>query len=739
MIKTHGMLVILGLLFCAEVVQANSVNFNSGNPPLSVQPGETYNVSINYSTSSQARLELRFFGRKTDNSLVFYRRVDSGTLSAGSSGTISINFLVPLNVVESEGKWEVKLRNLSNQQTIDTAGTSGISVTSADYDITPGWRTLVSDGFEDSFGSWVDAGSDCKYYTYSGSGFNKAASGMNAIELQDNDSSDTDSRTYLANSFDIRSFSQIKLKFSFMAWDHENWLNVDQWRIEIYNGSSWEIVETMVNGIDYPSDETEVYYDYERTFTRADFDFSDSFNVRIICDTSHAGDDLFIDDISIEGYHEPLFVPEGFGKTSSGGSGGTVIKVTNLNDSGSGSFREAVGTSGARIIVFTVSGIITLDSPLTINNSNITIAGQTAPGDGITLENGSNNRNPTLKIKATDVIVQHLKIRTGDAMGQDLTETDVDIDCIAINSDSNRVTLDHISASWSIDEAIQVWGDAQNISIQNCIIAEPLHNNNIHPKTRNSSQTHSCAMLIGGSTGYSHGNVTVHKNLFAHAARRNPRVGSPWITEVVNNVMYNTGGESWGLLQPALMSDTVKSNFIKNAFIPGTDTGSPGFFLGKLDNLTSSSEIYVDGNSTPQGVDETSGSLQTFLVTSRISATQVDEEFTADAAYSKVLSEAGACWRLEADGTKSWRRDSLDAGWVQDVIDGTGTWQTNPGSIPSHSAGTAYTDSDNDGMPDTYEDLFSFLNKNNGSDGALDEDGDGRTNVEEFLFGTSPF
>lgn len=190
---------------------------------------------------------------------------------------------------------------------------------------------------------------------------------------------------------------------------------------------------------------------------------------------------------------------EGYGKYAKGGRGGVVNEVTNLNDSGEGSLRSAVEASGARTVVFRVSGTINLNSDLDIKNPNITIAGQTAPGDGICI------KNYPLMIEADHVIIRYLRVRFGDESGEDS-------DAVSSRYTSN-IILDHISASWSVDETMSVY-HCDSITIQWCIISESMFNSN-HTKGSHG---------FGGIWGSNHS--TYHHNLLAHHASRNPRMAS---------------------------------------------------------------------------------------------------------------------------------------------------------------------------------------------------------------------
>ena len=188
----------------------------------------------------------------------------------------------------------------------------------------------------------------------------------------------------------------------------------------------------------------------------------------------------------------------GGGMFATGGRGGKVIAVVNLNDHGPGSLRQALETPSPRFVVFRVSGTIDLESDLVVTHSNLTIAGQTAPGDGICLK-----RFP-LKIKdANHVVVRFLRVRPGDESGQRH-------DGIEVRRAEN-VMIDHCSVSWTIDEAINTWHETKHLTVQWCLIAEALDR-----------PFNGVAHGYGASWGGE--NCSYHHNLFAHCAGRNPSI-----------------------------------------------------------------------------------------------------------------------------------------------------------------------------------------------------------------------
>ncbi|HWQ93436.1 MAG TPA: pectate lyase, partial [Clostridia bacterium] len=253
----------------------------------------------------------------------------------------------------------------------------------------------------------------------------------------------------------------------------------------------------------------------------------------------------------------PVKVPafpgaEGYGSIAKGGRGGKVIAVTNLSDSGPGSLRAAVEAKGPRIVVFRVSGTIDLKSGLSISDPYITIAGQTAPGDGIAIK-----RYP-LSIEADEVVLRYLRLRLGN-------ETGDDVDALSSRYHKN-IIVDHVSASWSVDEALSIY-HCENVTVQWCLIAESLYNS-VHVKG---------AHGFGGIWGGNHS--TYHHNLLAHHSSRNPRfVSGGGHIDYRNNVIYNWGGNSaYGgekqqVGNPRFNFTTI--NMVANYYKPGPATGS---------------------------------------------------------------------------------------------------------------------------------------------------------------------
>lgn len=404
---------------------------------------------------------------------------------------------------------------------------------------------------------------------------------------------------------------------------------------------------------------------------------------------------------------------EGYGMYTVGGRGGDVYEVTNLNDSGKGSLRQAVNAKGPRTVVFRVSGTIELKKPLTINNPYITIAGQTAPGDGICI------KDYPLNISADEVIIRHLRVRLGDRSGQDA-------DAISCRGHKN-IILDHISASWSIDETMSIYM-CENVTIQWCIISESLFASN-HIKGNHG---------FGGIWGNNY--ATYHHNLIACHSSRNPRFASgAGYNDYRNNVIYNWGYNSCygGEKDHPEIKNTFGSftvNMVANYYKPGPAT-QPGrtacriagpSFRGGADNY---GKWYVADNIV-EGCDSVSrdnwnGGMQPTGGDVDIEHVRLGQPWpampirqeTAARAYISVLAGAGATLprrdavdtrivdearsgkaSVEGKAYKARKRmkDPSQPSGIIDTPEDAGGWPTLR-SLP------APTDSDHDGMPDAWE------------------------------------
>jgi pectate lyase len=427
---------------------------------------------------------------------------------------------------------------------------------------------------------------------------------------------------------------------------------------------------------------------------------------------------------------------EGYGKYAQGGRGGIVYEVTNLHDSGAGSLRDAVEASEPRTVVFRLSGNIELKSPLRIKSPFITIAGQTAPGDGICI------KNYPLIIEADHVIIRYLRVRLGDESGGDYD---------AVSSRyTKHLILDHLSASWSVDECMSIY-HCDSITVQWCIISESMSKSN-HIKGSHG---------FGGIWGSNYG--TYHHNLLAHHSSRNPRMASgSGYTDYRNNVIYNWGYQSlYGGEKNQKGNDKFNfSNFniVANYYKPGPAT-NPDNVSYRIANPTSRSETdfglwyvaenVVEGNAKVTA-DNWNGGVQTNISLEKI---KLDQPWPSMAIHQQTAAEAHKIV-LDHAGANLPKRDIIDMRIIKEVHEGNATYegksykkqhqiadttivcgiidtQKDVGGWPALKSAPAPKDTDHDGMPDDWEDKNKLNKENPGDRNTMSSDG--YTMLEKYL------
>jgi pectate lyase len=411
---------------------------------------------------------------------------------------------------------------------------------------------------------------------------------------------------------------------------------------------------------------------------------------------------------------------EGAGAHSMGGRGGRVLRVTNLEDNGPGSLRAAVEAKGPRTIIFDIGGTIRLTKPLVLRNGRVTIAGQTAPGGGITL------RDRHFEVAADDVVVRYIRSRLGDEGG-------IESDAFTI-SRGRRIIVDHVSASWSVDETLSSGSsyekpsdDLRDVTVQWSIISESMRKS-VHAKGE-----HGYGSLLRGGRG---ARMSFHHNLWAHHAARMPRPGN-YLTpaqdsagayfDFRSNVFYNWGGNHAGYnADSGEKASHAAYNFVDNVYKAGPDSKKPIAF----DERNPVARAWFAGNSMNGVIPADPWTLvggrkdPEYRLSGPIRFPAVTRD-AAPRAYERVLAGAGA----------SHARDAVDARVVNSVRSGTGRLidtQKDVGGWPQLAAGTPWKDSDGDGMPDDWE-RRQGLNPANSADGNSDRDRDGYTELEEWL------
>ena len=409
---------------------------------------------------------------------------------------------------------------------------------------------------------------------------------------------------------------------------------------------------------------------------------------------------------------------EGYGKNTVGGRGGTVYEVTNLNNSGSGSLRACAEASGVRTCVFRVSGDIYLDTSINIVSPYITIAGQTAPGGGITLRNGNTLSSP-IYIKTSEVIIRYIRVRPGPTVAT----SDLNDAITVAGSNIKNIVLDHVSLSWGTDETINP--SALNITVQWSLIYEGLKNST-HPQPN-----HSKAVFATGNTSES---LSMHHNLIAHFVDRNPNVDIVGNTDFVNNIIYNAG-EKFGEFYDQSGSPSI--NYVGNMGIIGPssikNTSLYGVNLGVPSNPTSRFlRMYVEDN---LDIHRPTNTGDERLVVSPEDYYLIEPTIRHPLQNTATDPEQAARDTLAFAGATVPYQDSADARVINEVRTCGGLIISNPSEVggwPTLPTGTAPTDTDHDGMSDSWE-TSNGLNLNSSADGATDQDSDGYTNLEEYI------
>jgi hypothetical protein len=445
---------------------------------------------------------------------------------------------------------------------------------------------------------------------------------------------------------------------------------------------------------------------------------------------------------------------EGYGRFARGGRGGRIIEVTNLNDSGPGSLRAAVEADGPRTVVFTVSGLITLESKLIIRNPYLTVAGQTAPGKGITLRKYSFGM-----IGSHDVIVRFMRVRPGNISGTTLDGMGM--------AASDHTIYDHCSISWTLDEAFSSRG-AKNITLQRALISEAL-NEAGHRKYPVGTR-HGYAASIGGMVG------SFHHNLLAHNSGRNWSLAggldqtghhTAWL-DLRNNVVYNWANRTTD-------GGAAKVNFVNNYYKPGPASRVFHLLKPERNNIRGygPQDYFVEGNvmegrvtadnrlggviePNPERYRQGSGdfaldhddavptrfeSFREFIKDQPFFEPHVATQ-TAAAAYKVVLSDVGANQPLidEHDarvigetlsGTATFHGSKTKLPGLPDSQDDVGGWENYP-----EERRPSDWDTDRDGLPDWWETLHNLNPRSvagDFGDANGDADRDGYSNLENYF------
>jgi hypothetical protein len=368
---------------------------------------------------------------------------------------------------------------------------------------------------------------------------------------------------------------------------------------------------------------------------------------------------------------------QGFGAVAQGGRGGPVLHVSNLAEAGPGSLRAALEFDGPRIVVFDIGGEIVLSREI-VAPGRLTLAGQTAPGDGITISGAR------IQIAGDDVIIRGLRIRPGDGPGQDKDSRDA----LSIGAEGRvvkRVIIDHCSLTWATDENAAIWGGVEDVTWSRNLIAEGLD------EAGHSQVRHSMGLLVGaGAT-----RVSIHGNLFAANRWRNPQLAAPDRIEVVNNLAVGYGPEGLSVTKGPATIDVINNVYQAGPATPDPTTRA-AIELGSDD---ARDRFFLSGNETPMGLDVARGPGLARLASERVAAGSGLRILPTEAVRGLTLATAGA---------RAPRLDPIDARILAEAEAASGQAPANlatPGAPAWRSpmALGVEADTDLDGVPDAAE------------------------------------
>ncbi len=448
---------------------------------------------------------------------------------------------------------------------------------------------------------------------------------------------------------------------------------------------------------------------------------------------------LFVGCVS-QAWSEAFPGAQGYGAVATGGRGGKVVFVTSTDDNpknpAPGTLRWACEKlNGPRIVVFRTGGVILLNRPLTVKSGDLTLAAQTAPGDGICLAGSP------LRINGSNVILRGLRIRPGDGAGTKGSNRD----CLQISGNVQKVIVDHCSMTWATDETLDIstWphvkdAKLRDITVQWCVIGQAL-NNSIHPEG-----AHSAGVLIWGQDI---DRVSLHHNLIASNGIRNPRIAGNVKVQIINNLMYNWGKQGtnlsvigahqdkWGSVTPGVNPVVdLQVGLFGNCWLPGPDTdmNRHPIIVQKMPKnphcaFMSDNLLLTDFNPKNAKTKHKDLINKTKCVAPQglhIKPFEVNVQ-PAASVLSTVLANCGAM---------NPQRDQIDKQIIAGIKNLTGKIIDSPkdvGGYPDYRKGQSPIDTDQDGMPDTWETTHQLDPKTSDANGRkIDADYD---NIEVYI------
>jgi len=417
---------------------------------------------------------------------------------------------------------------------------------------------------------------------------------------------------------------------------------------------------------------------------------------------------------------------QGYGRNSPGGRGGRVIYVTSLDNDGPGTLRAALRTKGPRVILFQVAGTIRLRSNIDVTEPFVTLAGQSAPGEGVQI------RGAMLRVMTSDVVIRYMRFRPGDEDGR---ENPADVDGITIHGVNGRVhdvIIDHSTMLWGPDiGGIAMLGDVRDVTVQQSIIGEGLYQSR-HPEGIAGSGHSMASNVTQLEKDLPYGRrITFVRNLFTTSNERIPRFQGTGCADVINNVIYD-----WG--ERAGHGNPRSLNMVGNLFRAGPDIVARRFWIAQHSDVAPTlfpRAVWLSGN-VADGFEIGGIAGDSTVFTNEPVCEPSVEAVDARSILEPILETVGASLPV---------RDPVDRRIVSNVVERRGGFRNGEGrpapnpDWPELANGPPADDIDADGMPDSWEmEKFASLDRGNADDSSSDADGDGWTDLEEWLDEADP-
>jgi hypothetical protein len=426
---------------------------------------------------------------------------------------------------------------------------------------------------------------------------------------------------------------------------------------------------------------------------------------------------------------------EGFGTQTGGGRGGTVCKVTNINDDGEGSLRHCLDSPDPRTVIFNVSGIIRLESSLTIQHPYISIFGQTAHGDGILITGVAGIQQALLTIASHDVVIQHLRIHPSLSNATDCCSHALTFGKSSDTADTANIVIDHCTLSGGSTGIITSTDDVNNVTFSHNIIG-PGRSYTVNKADADTGYT---GFLFNSAKTHS---LSLHHNLIAHNQSDNPGISTgAGVIDIVNNLVYNWGQNGANLVSK---HGKMQVNLVHNLYVMGKDSDHEAPELA-ANNAGNDYQLFLEENLSIRDPEQAEPLPITFSLIGWPTADWEANERFPSPPITTYKSQTLLKKILPTVGATLPHRDAIDKTLISETREQQGATPPcpSPPDCTAHSAtpadyasGSTLPDKDNDGIPNDWEETHSLAVDK--EDAAQDFNVNGYTNIEEWIFSLTP-